>query len=155
MDNYLTSHINEIDKVDTFVDIGELEVGSEDKIYWLNEEQIKQHFSKLFILSEVTTLKQDLFVTALKNLLRKNNFLELHQQLLTNEITDEEFGQLLDEESIKYTIQMNRTVSTLEKSIIVQIINQIGSEVKEFSISDIEEMFSIKYNLLSNSLMIK
>lgn len=155
MDNYITSHINEEEKIDSFVDIGELEAGAEDKIYWLSEDQIKDHFSKLFILSEVTTLKQDLFITALKNLLRKNNFLELHQQLLTNEISDEEFEELLDNESMKYTIQMNKTISTLEKNIILQIISQIGSDIKDFSVSDVEEMFSIKYNHLSNSLMIK
>ena len=153
--NYITNHTSEEDKISGFVDIGELELGSEDKIYWLSEDQIKRHVSKLFMLSEVTSIKQDLYVTALNNLLKKNNFLELHQQLLNNEITDEEFDSLLNDNPLKYTIQMNKSISTLEKNVIVQIISQIESDIKEFSISDIEELFSIKYNCLSNSHMIK
>lgn len=156
MDNYyITNYTAEEEKIESFIDIGEVEVGSENKTYWLSEDQIKRHVSKLFMLSEVTSIKQELYVTAIVNLLKKVNFLELNQQLLNNEISDDEFDNLLTSESFKYTIQMNKTISPVEKNLIIQIISQIGSNIKEFSISDIEELFSIKINCLSNSLMIK
>jgi|ADurb_Total_1213_FD_contig_31_1419976_length_648_multi_2_in_0_out_0_1 hypothetical protein len=156
MDNYnITNHTNEEEEIGSFIEIGELEVGAEKNIYWLSEDQIKRHVSKLFMFSEVTTIKQDLYTTALTNLLKKINFLELHQQLLNNEITEEEFDNYLNHDSVKYTIQMNKSISTLEKHLIIQIISRIGTDIKEFSYSDIEELFSIKYNNLSNTPMIK
>ncbi len=153
--NYMTNYTAKEEEFGTFIDIGEVEVGSENKTYWLSEDQIKRHISKLFMLSEITSIKQDLYIIAIKNLLKKANFLELNQELLNNEISDEEFDDLLINDSFKYTIQMNKSLTAIEKILIAQIISQIGTDIKEFSISDIEELFSIKINSLSNPFMIK
>lgn len=153
--NYITDYTSEEEKMGTFIDIGEFEKGTEEKIYWLTEDQIKRHVSKLFMLSEVNSIKQDLYIIAIKNLLKKINFLELHQQLLNSDISEEEFDNYLENESFKYTIQMDRNSSSLEKNLIVQIISKIDPVIKEFSLSDIEEMFSIKYNSLSNTFILK
>lgn len=151
----MTNYTAKEEEFGTFIDIGEVEVGSENKTYWLSEDQIKRHISKLFMLSEITSIKQDLYIIAIKNLLKKANFLELNQELLNNEISDEEFDDLLINDSFKYTIQMNKSLTAIEKILIAQIISQIGTDIKEFSISDIEELFSIKINSLSNPFMIK
>ncbi len=153
--NYMTNYTAKEEEFGTFIDIGEVEVGSENKTYWLSEDQIKRHISKLFMLSEITSIKQDLYIIAIKNLLKKANLLELNQELLNNEISDEEFDDLLINDSFKYTIQMNKSLTAIEKILIAQIISQIGTDIKEFSISDIEELFSIKINSLSNPFMIK
>lgn len=90
--------------------------------------------------------KEFYYVTAINNLLRQTNFLESCQQLIEKQIDDKEFNEELKIHSHKYTItihDMEDEELKIDIPIILDIFKKIDPEIKELSVDDVGELFSI------------
>ncbi len=98
--------------------------------------------TKYFTVLSNLTRTEDYYVTAIRNLLKKTNFLELYQQLLEDQISQESFHKELAESSNKYVVDIHPLANKEDINIIIGIVNRIGYELREFSGNEIDELFS-------------
>lgn len=92
--------------------------------------------------------KENLYITAIRNFLRKENFSELNQSLLNEQITEDEFEKQLDEYEDKYVIVLKDVNQDEDVKLIAQLVEKIGYDLRDFSVGDISEMFSLKEDQL-------
>ncbi|WP_010572133.1 hypothetical protein [Leptospira kmetyi] len=77
---------------------------------------------------------------AIKNLIKKTNFLKLMSEVDRNIISDEEFENEIQENEEKYFIDLNKKISERDIHIIGKIIRDLAMDLD----SDlVEEMFSL------------
>lgn len=95
-------------------------------------------------------------IEAVRNLSRKINLLELNMALDNEEIGEEEYEKEIDENEGKYIITLNDNPRFDSFLCISQLMHKIGHDVRDYTISEVSEMFSIKESaLLSHSKVIK
>ncbi len=87
-------------------------------------------------------LKEKLYVTAINNLMKKNEFLLLCSDLDMKVINEEQFEEELTTNSGKYQIVLDQPFDKETFFAVNSIIDQL--EFGDFNVSDIEELFSIK-----------
>lgn len=87
--------------------------------------------------------KEMLYHRIITNLFRKNDFFELLLSLENGVITEEEYEKELSLNEDKYLIPYPKEKADFRQiAQIVDIVKSIGKE-KEFSISDVSELFSL------------
>lgn len=131
-----------------YTPLGEFDHENKQKIFWIEESKFNKHFTRLMFLADLNNQKEKYFICGLRNLLKKINFLELFQQLQAGDITEEEFNTELENQSTKYTIELNNQLNPLTYQFITEIISKIGFDVKDLSTSEVSEMFSVQENEL-------
>jgi len=85
--------------------------------------------------------KEDLYITALDNLLKKVDYLHLTMQLDQNLIDENEFDKELENED-KYLIKINENFKNIDLNLILSITNKLKN--RNFSSDEISELFSIE-----------
>ncbi len=95
---------------------------------------------------------ETLLIEAVRNFIKKMNFFELNDSLDENEISEDVFYKLLEEKSNKYVITLKDMASQEDANVIVDIMNKIGSDLREFTTSEVSEMFSVKESQLLASI---
>jgi hypothetical protein len=99
---------------------------------------------KIKTYSEDNQKKDEYYITAIRNLLKQINFLELYQSLIQGDITEEDFENIINAESNRYTIDIHDMKNPKEDiQIILSIVKNIGFDIKDFSQSEIDELFSV------------
>lgn len=83
-------------------------------------------------------------IEAVKNLTRRINYSELNEALEDEEITEDDFYKSLEEHKNRYVIKARNIDDPEDALIIARIMEKIGYEVREFSTSEVAEMFSVK-----------
>lgn len=96
-----------------------------------------------------TSIKENFYITAIRNLIKKAQFLQLVNQLSEKGITEEDFEKELEFNSSKYIIETNYLSNNTDIFILSEIVESIGSEL---SVDDVAEMFSFEFNSLNKSL---
>lgn len=91
-----------------------------------------------------TKRNEDLLVETVKNFIRKKNFSELNEALEDGEITDIEFDNELNKNEIKYAVKLENLRYPGDIDNIFYLMDKIGNDLREFSLSEVCEMFSIK-----------
>lgn len=106
-------------------------------VHGLLTPQIKSWFYRF----SVYEAKEGLYVTAIDNLLKKVEYLNLTMQLDQNLITEDEFDNELEKNEENYLIKINPKF----KDIDIQLVQSITQRLKKrnFSSDDISEIFSI------------
>lgn len=97
---------------------------------------IEKFSNKLGEIAQLDHLK----TIAIRNLIRKSNFLKIVNQLDNNEITVENFEEILEKEESKYVISLNNSIDDLKLRLISRIVNEVGMDLYT---DDVEEMFSL------------
>lgn len=87
--------------------------------------------------------------TAIRNLIKKNEFLQLSIQLAENLITEDEFESELENNPEKYVIKLEYFNTPADLHIIGDVLHNIG---KQFTVDEVSELFSIETTSLNNSL---
>lgn len=87
---------------------------------------------------------EELLYTAIRNFIRKNNFADLNESLADEEITEDKYYEEIDHNSNKYAITLKNITSFTEANLIAHIVAKIGHDLREFTTSEISEMFSVK-----------
>lgn len=103
--------------------------------------------AELFHL-EAYKKNQDLLIEAVRNFIRKNNFAELDESLTNEEISLEEYEAELDKNLHKYAITLKDIQLPFDVDNVIFLVDKIGKDLKEFSLSEVSEMFSINENQL-------
>jgi hypothetical protein len=114
-----------------------------------SQNEIKIELNRDWLKTEITNFaryikrREDYLFTAIRNLIKKINFLELLQQQLNEEITEDEFDNEITNNPDKYTIQVRPIGNKEDILIINNIMNKIGFDLREFSVNEVGELFSI------------
>ncbi len=109
-------------------------------------EQFKETNKKLRNYYEYFNNKEHYYLTAINNLLRQTNFLELFQQFIEKQINEEEFNNELEKYPHRYIVSIENIEDSkiqADISIILNIFNNIDSDVKELTVNEVSELFSI------------
>lgn len=91
-------------------------------------------------------------IEAIRNFIKKTNYLELSEMLNDDEITEEEFDIELEKNSSKYLIKITENIETNDAQIIKDLVDKIGPDLRDFSVTEISEMFSLKEDNLVEKL---
>lgn len=93
-------------------------------------------------------IKEELYVTALDNLLKKVDYLHLTMQLDQNLIDEDEFDKELDENEDKYLIKINSDFNNLDLDLVISIVSKLKN--RDFTSDEISELFSIDVEKIEN-----
>ena len=85
--------------------------------------------------------KEELYIIAIKNLVKEVNFLRLTDDLEKELISDDEFESELKDNSNKYVIDLLPLENKSDVDLIKDIINKIGNN--DYSVDDVGQLFSI------------
>jgi hypothetical protein len=88
-------------------------------------------------------------IIAIRNLLKKENYRDLLEEFTNKEITFEVFREELEKNHQKYTIELQENFFDGDIDLIMQIMKDIGEDIRDLSISDVSEMFSLPQNYYS------
>ena len=97
--------------------------------------------------------KDELFITAIRNFIRKMNISELNESLSAGEISEDDYDTEIDKNEDKFVITLKDINSLDEVQIIADVVDKIGYDLRSFSTSEIAEMFSVKEHQLISGLM--
>jgi hypothetical protein len=132
--------------------LGYIQLGKVDsanpktQVFSLNARDFFKGISNIYTASQNCIRREELLITAIKNLLKRINFLELYQQLQAQEIVEDEFERQLELQANRYVIEMNNDFDGNDAKIIYSIVARIGTEIKDLSVSDVTELFSLNVN---------
>ncbi len=94
-------------------------------------------------------IKEELFIKAINNLLKKNEYYELCLQLAEDVISESEFDEEINSNPSKYFIEVNDDITEEKFMQIMEITKMLPQTLTFDRISDI---FSVSPKLLSNKL---
>jgi len=86
-------------------------------------------------------VKEELYKRAIKNLLKSVRYHQQLELLLTDQITEEEYDEELENNSDKYVIDCTSKASDKQILIIGEILKEIDEFNENFGVDDIEEIF--------------
>lgn len=98
-------------------------------------------FRNWFSSFSIHESKEELYLTALDNLLKKVDYLHLTLQLDQNLIDEEEFDKELEENEDKYLIKINHDFNSVDLQLIMSITSKLKN--RKFSSDEISEIFSV------------
>lgn len=84
--------------------------------------------------------KEEYYIIAIKNLLKKINTFELLMQLNDNLISEKEYLNEINNHQEKYIISLRKSIGKRDLVIIAEIAKKLDLE---FTIDEVGEMFSI------------
>lgn len=92
--------------------------------------------------------KDDFFLVAIKNLIRKNNYLELIIQKIEGEITKKQFDEELKTNPNKYIVQQFKLKNPTDITFLIEIFRSLENFFKDIGkenigLDEISEMFSV------------
>ena len=93
--------------------------------------------------------KEFYYITAITNLIKKTEFLQLLIQLEEKSITEEEYEKEIEDNPSKYIIDTDYLKSQDDLTLISEIVNKIGVSMRT---DDVAEIFSLELNSLNNGL---
>jgi len=105
-------------------------------------------FAKILAPLRIWNEKECYYITAIRNSLRQQNFKELTDSLNEGEITIEEYMNQINNDADKYSISFQKMNSINDVAIIKDIMNKVGFQIRDLSISDVAEMFSVNESQL-------
>ncbi|MCK9412117.1 MAG: hypothetical protein M0Q53_07430 [Prolixibacteraceae bacterium] len=135
----------------SFQKVGSLENVNENGFisFIIDEKHMNFLFEQFQITNHVNNLRNDYCIVAIKNLIKKNEFLQLSMQLSENLISETEFETEIEENPEKYIIQINRLNHPINLHVISNILTQIG---KSFNLDEVSELFSFDTRSINSEL---
>ncbi len=94
-------------------------------------------------------MKEQLYTSMVKNLMKKNNFLNLSWLLDQGQITEEDYQVEIETNPELYVIETNGEVNTEVILTINDILNELNLQL---SVDEVSELFSVDYNAMLKML---
>lgn len=122
-----------------------------DAMYNSDEETIefKVNANDVERFVNISKIKEYLYQSAIQNLVKKTNFLQLYIQLIEDQISEKQYEQELSQNSEKYFIHMEDEVTEHHVHALFLILKKIKNN---FSIDEVSEVFGIQTDSLLKSL---
>jgi hypothetical protein len=117
--------------------------------FQINEIQMNLLLEQFQFQKVLNNLRNDFCIVAIRNLLKKNEFLELSLQLSEKLITETEFEKEIESNPEKYIITLNRLENPFQLHIISSILTKIGGT---FKIDEVSELFSLDTRSINKDL---
>lgn len=117
--------------------------------FTIDEKQMNMLFQQFQFKNHIDNLRNDYCIIAIRNLLKKNEFLQLSLQLSEKLISESEFDIEIEQNPDKYIIQMNNIDNHVHLNVISNILTKIG---KTFNVDEVSELFSIDARSINNEL---
>ncbi|MDZ4757320.1 MAG: hypothetical protein SGJ10_04155 [Bacteroidota bacterium] len=95
------------------------------------------HLKHIIVYNEK---KEDYYLTGIKNLIKKNNFLQLSLTTSDDSESEADFEKEISDHPHKYIIDIKPLDNERDLNIISEIVKKIGVE---FTIDDVSELFSV------------
>jgi len=129
--------------IDLLTRVNNMGNGSSDNITITintNREKISDLIKNFSDYADKQKSKEFYFISAIRNLIKKNSFLQLTMQLVENQITEEEYASQIESHPENYIVDINQINSANDIEIVCEIIKSIGLN---FSIDEVSEVFSL------------
>jgi hypothetical protein len=141
-----TSFVIFEDMMDCNILIGDSTAANTISVTWDTFNQADRKYSHTF-------RNEQLLIDAMRNMLRKTNFNDLNEALDDEEITEEEYNNQLENFTDKYAIPLKKMQNPSDIVNIMQLSLKISNNLRELTLSEVSEIFSVKENdLLASSL---
>lgn len=131
-------------------------VGNLDKVnkngfisFTIDEQQMNLFFEQFQFTNHLNNLRNDYCIIAIRNLIKKNEFLQLSLQLSEKLISETEFENEIERNPEKYIIQLNKLDNQIHLHIISNILTKIGTT---FNVDEVSELFSIDTRSINSEL---
>jgi hypothetical protein len=105
--------------------------------------------SNLFGYFTFLNRKESFYITAVANLMKKNEFLQLNNQLIAKTITEQEFENELRLNEEKYLITTNDKFDKLDMSVVRDILPRLNGS---FTTDEVADLFSVSNEKLNEML---
>jgi hypothetical protein len=115
--------------------------------FTIDEKNLNKFFENFRSMNQLNSLRNDYCVLAIRNLIKKNEFLQLSLQLSEKLISEDEFENEVETNPERYIIKLDNEQVNL--SVISNILSKIG---KSFTTDQVSEIFSIDPRLLKSQL---
>ncbi|AWG25597.1 hypothetical protein [Flavobacterium kingsejongi] len=109
--------------------------------------ELNTHVSGIYGVMDNYQKKEHFLMKAVKNLLKKNEFLQLTLQMEQELLDHEGFFEELERNEDKYLIQMDENFKYENFKFISHIMNKLE---RDFSSDEIAELFSVPIELVNN-----
>jgi len=117
--------------------------------FTIDEKQMDLLLKQFHFTNHVYNLRNDYCIIAIRNLLKKNEFLQLSLQLSEKLISEVEFETEIEHNPEKYIIQMNNIEDGIHLRVISKILTEIG---KTFNVDEVSELFSLDARSIDKEL---
>ncbi|MGE0932488.1 hypothetical protein [Peijinzhouia sedimentorum] len=112
--------------------------------------KVNRSTETLFSLLKDNYEREKYYITAIKNLLKQKNYINLIYELTNNLINEEEFNFELSENESKYLIKANEQLDSLHKiKTLINVLNNIDENLHE---EDLIEIFSISDSFIFKNI---
>jgi hypothetical protein len=108
----------------------------------INKKQLDTLGKDIFAHQIFTEKKETFLVEGIKNLLKKNEFLQLSLDFSQGFITEEEYEQEMEETPEKYAINVKDIASITDLKVLEAVINKIGIT---FDTDQVTEIFGVSF----------
>ncbi len=106
----------------------------------------------LFAIFKDNFEKEKFYVTAIKNLIKQKNYINLIYELTNELIDEEEFNNELSNNEDKYLIKINNNLDSIGKvHSLINVLQQINEDLGE---EDLMELFSVPDSFIVKKLTI-
>lgn len=115
----------------------------------------EESFTFKFQVSEEPELtfhskREELYLRAISNLLKKTDFLKLYIEVVSGQITDEEYEAELTNNSENYFVEINPITSSFEYFSLIDILRKFPK--RHLSVDDFSDLFGISHGEICNAL---
>ncbi|MEP7169127.1 MAG: hypothetical protein ABI855_07115 [Bacteroidota bacterium] len=117
--------------------------------FTFTKDDIDRFYEQVQFRNEINFIRDNYCIVAIKNLIKKNEFLQLSIQFSEELITEDEYETELHNNPNKYLIQMNYLEHPGHVNIISGILNKIG---RAFNTDEVSELFSIDIQSLNKQI---
>lgn len=121
---------------------------SADTVFRVSQDSFNKANRHFFHLKR----NEELLVNALRNMLRKSNFDELNEALENEEISEQQFNDELNNNRDKYAITLKGIERSADIINVLDISERISLNLRQLTLSEVSEIFSIRENDLLNAL---
>lgn len=116
--------------------------------FTLSEDTVRNVIKSVNNFNNYHSSKEELYVTAIRNLLKKNNYLNLALKLSEGDISEDEFDKEIENNPKEYIIELNEIKDEDTLYHITELVKNIG---KSFTIGEVSELFSIEDDSIINT----
>jgi hypothetical protein len=108
----------------------------------LIQGNLTPYADSLFSIFKDNFHKEKFYITAIKNLIKQKNYINLIYELTNELIDEEEFSEELTKNEDKYLIKIDNNLDNLDK--IQSLINVLQNIDEDLAEEDLIELFSVK-----------
>ncbi len=115
-----------------------------------DKNKLESFFYHVNAFSSYIDVKESYYLLAIRNILKKNNYLSLMLQLAQEQISEDEYVKEIEDNPSKYILDIKYLDDPNDLKIINELVKKIGLS---FSIDQVAEIFSLDSDDLEKKVL--